>query len=114
MWKGLQSVTELDLSNNDIANLEPDSFSNLSKLIFLYLNINSFSTLSPKIFNPNDFPNSNGHLEKLVLGLQYNGLQCDSRMCWLKHGEQEGWLKFQYRDKFTCGISPEDKDWHLT
>ena len=40
----------------------------------------------------------------LTLTLQANPFQCDSRLCWLKEAEHQGWINFYY---YYSYVSPE-------
>ena len=90
IWQGLQSLTWLYLYVNNIAELKAGDFSNLPHLERLYLYGNRFTTIDHNVFDPHDHPNSDGHPRKLRLS--FGAMQCDSRLCWLKQGEQLGWI----------------------
>ena len=92
MWEGLQSPTWLSiyLYVNNIAEMKPGCFSNLPHLERLYLYGNRFTTIDHNVFDPHDYPNSDGHPRQLRLS--FGAMQCDSRLCWLKRGEQLGWI----------------------
>ena len=82
MWKGLDSLKELHLYHNLISYIEPGSFATLKQLHGLYMERNKLTTLEQNIFD-DLMPNY------LVLGINYNPLQCDNRMCWIKQGERK-------------------------
>ena len=86
MWKGLDSLKELHLYHNLISHIEPSSFARLKELRGLYMERNKLTTLEQNVFD-DLVPNN------LVLGINHNPLQCDSRMCWIKQGEEDGWIK---------------------
>ena len=95
MWLGLNSLTHLDLQfTSQMQNIPPGGLSNLPKLDVLHLHNNGLKTLTKDIFTINDYPESNGHPPILRLSLRANPLVCDTKLCWLKKGEEEGWLTF--------------------
>ena len=90
MWRGLHGLKELHLHYNNITTLQLGDLDYLNKLEFLSLYMNPLTTLSHTIFTPSAYPHTNGHPEqiKLALGL----MDCDSSLCWIKQGEQRGWI----------------------
>ena len=92
MWQGLDSLKTLNLGSNNINWIEPHGFSNLPHLSILELQNNKLSTLTPDVFNPDDYPNSNGHPKSLELDISKNTLHCDGDMCWIRQGELNGWI----------------------
>ena len=89
MWLELTSLRKLNLRNNWIGTLQSGAFSNLPHLNELDLGDNTImelKTLDSNIFGPD------GHPSKLILGISGNLLDCDAARCWLKEGEEEGWL----------------------
>ena len=60
------------------------------------------------MISPKDYPDANGHPANLTLIISGNPLQCDSRLCWIKEGEEEGWITWpiiqdrQLTDKPGC------------
>ena len=96
MWLGLNSLTHLDLQfTPQMLNIPPGGLSNLPKLDLLHLHNNGLKTLTKDIFAINDYPESNGHPPILRLTLRANPLVCDTKLCWLKKGEEAGWLTFR-------------------
>ena len=85
MWQGLHSLKQLRLWHNLISFIEPGSFESLIQLEGLYLHNNRLTTLEQNVFGI-FIP------EKLTLIHSNNPLVCDSRMCWIKQGEEEGQL----------------------
>ena len=88
MFRGLQSLTTLGLGNDHISYIEPGSFANLP-LTNLYLDSNQLRTplQQDDVFKSHH----------LLLLLEDNPLECDSRMCWLKKEEKEGWIDLDLR-----------------
>ena len=89
MWVGLSSLRKLSLRDNLIGTLQSGAFSNLPNLKELDLRENSFQnlkTLDANIFEPDGYPS------QLILDISENELDCDAALCWLKEGEEEGWL----------------------
>ena len=83
MWDGLHSLKEMHLFRNLISYIEPGSFAKLTNLRGLYMEANKLTTLEQNVFD-GPLPNH------LVLSINYNPLNCDSRMCWIKQGEEDG------------------------
>ena len=92
MWLGLTSLRKLNLRNNWIGTLQCGAFSNLPNLNELNLGDNTImnlETLDSNIFEPD------GHPHRLVLDISDNELDCNAALCWLKEGEEEGWLTLE-------------------
>ena len=92
-WHGLISLETLYLSYNNIHELSAGYFSGLPKLKFLDLTSNDLKVLRPDIFNPEDYPDSNGHPAQLTLSLGGNYFPCDNGLCLLQEAEKE-WIKW--------------------
>ncbi len=92
MWEGLHSLELLFLSANHINTIHPAGISNLPNIKLLALHSNDLTTLPEDMFDAGEFPDSNGHPAELELGMEENPLHCDSRMCWIKEGDEEGWI----------------------
>ncbi len=86
MWEGLEELRELRLENISIAFIPPNTFANLPNLSRVKLEANRLQTLSANVFG-SDVP------AKFQFTLGNNPLQCDSRLCWMKEAEDQGWLK---------------------
>ena len=91
-WQGLQSLRELDLRWNEIEVIHSNGLGGLLHLDTLYLHANELTTFMQDVFNPDDYPDSDGHPEHLTLSLSGNPFQCDNTMCWLKEGADQGWI----------------------
>ncbi len=90
MWKGLNSLSELGLGLNQLRTVPPRGFANLPHLQKLNLNHNKLTTLTLDVLDPQYF--ENGHPKNLSLSIMYLPLDCDDCLCWLKEGEEEGWI----------------------
>ena len=93
----LTSLEELTLNNNYVSSIHPSALSGLSHLKMLNLKYNSLTTFGSDVFNPDDFPDSNGHPASLTLEIRNNQFNCDEQLCWLKEGTNAAWLKYKYR-----------------
>ena len=130
MWLGLHSLRRLYLENNKISSIKSGGFTSLqglSDLEYLGLIDNQLTTLrhdiltttgSTTVTTSGTTGSSTGSRHQpgnLTLILSDNPLQCDSRLCWLKRAEQEGWINFYYFYSYESprcvnlpGISWED------
>ena len=82
MFRGLKSLRDFRLSHNKIAQIQHGSFAGLH-LTHLYLLSNQITKLEQ----------SDAYKSRhLTLFLGENPLQCDWRICWIKKGEQDGWI----------------------
>ena len=113
MWLGLNSLSHLDLQfTPQMQTIPPGGLSNLPKLDLLHLHNNGLRTLTKDIFTINDYPDSSGHPPSLRLSLRGNPLVCDTKLCWLKKGEEEGWLRFRTYDGIHYGPNcANNVDW---
>ena len=85
MFHGLQSLELLYLHCNDISYIQLGSFTNLYQLKELHLHQNKLTTLAKDTL---PIP----HHIRLALLFWDNPLQCDNKMCWVKQGEEDGWM----------------------
>ncbi len=86
MWSHLNNCTFLDLSDNKIHAIQSGTFQDgLSSLETLWLYGNELTTLQWTVFGKE-------HPEQLELHLFGNPLVCNSSLCWIKQGEQHGWV----------------------
>ena len=90
MWLGLSALKYLYLYNNGIAALMPGDLDHLPMLELLLLYDNPLTTLSHTIFNPSLYSETYGHPRRITMGLGL--MKCNSSFCWLKQGEQKGWI----------------------
>ena len=85
MFAGLDSLEALILTKHLIYDIEDGSFANLKQLRRLFVNENKLRFLDKNTF---EIP----FQTNLTLLIERNSLQCNWRMCWIKHGEQERWI----------------------
>ena len=78
----------------------------LERLLFFN---NPLTTLSHTIFNPSIYPETDGHPPGVEMGLGL--MKCNSSLCWLKQGEQKGWISWYKYDGKT--YHPECLNLHL-
>ena len=100
MWVGLQSLEALYLNGNRLTDIPPHGLSNMPALRQLWLSSNSLTTFRAKVFNPDDYPDSQGRPPNLELHLMGNALKCDSELCWLQEAEESGY--FHYSSSTQC------------
>lgn len=116
MWKGLNSLEELDLGYNKIADVSPKGFAKLSQIKRIFLYHNNLTTLKEDVFQAADFPDSGGHPAELYLELFGNPLVNDSSLAWISRGQQQGWLHaelvdgYYYDEEHHCA-GDEDYDY---
>ena len=101
MWVGLQSLEKLSLFDNGIKEVPKHVIAHMPRLQNLDFSTNVLKTISADIFNPADYPDSNGRPAYLNLGL--HPVHCDSSLCWLKKGEEDGTIKLGYGPRCTNG-----------
>ena len=85
MFEGLDSLEALILTNNWINGIEHGSFTHTKQLRRLFLNKNELTFLDKEAFQI-PFPTN------LSLLIENNRFQCNQKMCWIKQGEQDGWI----------------------
>ena len=90
MFIGMYSLTELELSRNQISHIQDESFTKTQQLQYVDLSSNELSTIKQDMFS---FPKQG----ELTLLIEDNPLQCGSEACWIKQGEQDGWITFSYK-----------------
>ena len=109
MWLGLSVPTRLHLYYNHIATLQPGALNHLPKLGRLLLYNNPLTTFSYTIFNPSLYPETDGHPRRIEMAPGV--LKCNTSLCWLKQGEQKGWITWwEYWDKIH---HPDCLNFHL-
>ena len=108
MFSDLISVEWLNLCGNHTSHIQPGSFVNLLKLQSLLLEDNQLTSLDQDVFQISGIT--------LILSLSRNIFQCDSRMCWVKQAEEEGWITWYKKSSTKPGGKPlcvnyADDDW---
>ncbi len=95
MWKGLNYLKVLNLEGTLLNTILPRGFFNLPKLEILDLSYTKLNSFPLDVFDPQYF--ENGHPKNLTLNLRKVPLECDDCLCWMKKGEEEGWLHWWKR-----------------
>ena len=90
-FDGLKSLKRLNLGHNEITHIEPGSFKNLQ---LTELNLDNNRLTNP--MGKQDLINSQSLI--LILTLGNNPLRCDSKMCWIKQAERDGWITWHTMD----------------
>ncbi len=99
MFNGLGKLQKLYATNNDISSIQDKTFDGLSSISHIMLEKNKLKHFDFAMFNPDDF--TNGHPDSLEVSLHHNPIVCDSRLCWLRDAEVDGWLYwFQWRGTY--------------
>ena len=113
MWMGMNILRHLAIGNNKLVHIANKGLPKLAAESSLYLENNNLSTLSLGIFNPSI---GGHHPQRLDLSIEQNPLHCDHRLCWLKEGEQEGWITYESMLPPDCanypGVDWEEVDLH--
>ena len=98
MFAGLCNLQEILLGQNQISHIEEGAFDSLVSLTYLHLYKNRLTTMNPDIF-------ANVPRHPLVLHLSStpgtNQWNCSS-LCWLKHEELHGTVKWHDGSVPTC------------
>ena len=108
-FEKLPLLLKLSLGRNRLVDIEPGAFTKQTKLVRLYLHTNRLTTLQNNVLSSKLQTN-------LTLLLTFNPLQCDSKMCWIKRAERDGWITLNYTEgdqfwpKPNCANYP-DRDW---
>ena len=98
------NLERLWLVNTSLTSIPPNTFASLTHLSMLNLEENNIQTLERNIF-ASDAPDA------LDMVFSINPLQCDSRLCWIKEAEQEGWLSVSGWDENVTCVQPPDTMW---
>ncbi len=110
MFLGLTKCTRLFLNGNKIYTIHSGALNALESLRELWLHNNELSTLSWTIFGKD-------HPFQLELGLSNPGytsqpdnpLVCNTSLCWITQGEQQGWIRW-WIGKPECSNTKTDWD----
>ena len=92
MWKGIKVLKRLDLTNNQITYIPDKSLPKLYRESGLHLERNNLTPLSLSILDPSHYKQIGGHPRKLYLNIRKNLLHCDRKLCWIKEGQEQGWI----------------------
>ncbi len=84
-FHGLSNLFEINLRRNRISRIVPSTFNHVPSLTRLNLASNYISSLYWTIFD-------GGPPKSLDLSLAGNPLICNTSLCWIKAGLDEGWL----------------------
>ena len=108
VFDNLSQLKVLNLENNKIQNIQSGAFAKLTAMRVLNLQGNALTTLERDVFGKL-YPTY------LTLLLSRNPLECDSRMCWIKQFERDGWITLNYTQadnfspKLDCTNYPDQK-----
>ena len=100
VFLGLQSLKWLFLYNNTLTDIKKGAFRNMMNIEDIDLSMNRLSTLSEDIFCTSNYLLE--HPSKLTLRLAKNSFVCTDNMCWLKEGEQKGWMQVDTFRSLKC------------
>ncbi len=103
-FQNLHNVRKLYMESNNIQKLKPHALTGLKSIQGIDLKHNELSTLDQNIFNPDDFPETDGHPSTLQLGLAGNPIQCDGSLSWMI-GQK--WLDPWELKQATCADHPD-------
>ena len=106
MWIGLQSLNSLSLDENRLQDIPRHGISHMPALTSLDLSSNFLRTLRADIFNPDDYPDSNGRPARLELNLFGNIFLCNTTLCWLIAAADSGTIDIR-NNLPTCLNHPD-------
>ena len=89
VFQTLPSLQVISLNRNNISYVEPGTFANLTQLRILGLHTNRLTTVEENIFNEL-------RPQNLTLIVDNNALWCDTRICWMRDAERDGWIKLNH------------------
>ena len=109
MWEGLNVLELLSIEGNKFITIQDGGFSDHVNTHIL--ENNKLKTFTEEVWRSEDELHLNKNLFQLELALNGNPLQCDSRLCWMKEGEMDGWLhlSFNYYNPPQCVNYPRAK-----
>ena len=91
-FKGPTSLVALAVNDNGINAIPAGTVGDSKRRNLLWLNNNKLTTLSPEIFQGEGQPEGQ-HPKSIDMRIGGNRLKCDTRMCWIKEGQKDGWLR---------------------
>ncbi len=97
MFAGLPLLKKLWFWRNDIHTIEPGCFHDNTELRFLQLGWNDLKTLPESMFNM-----KNHRAELNPLSIEGNPLMCDVSVCWVRKGEENGWITLSWAWETVC------------
>ena len=108
-FEKLSHLAILGLGSNRIVDIEPGTFTKQTWLKKLHLHTNHLTTLRRDVF-------SSQHQTNLTLLLAVNPLHCDSKLCWIKEVERDGWIILNYTKNDDFWTKPDcanypDREW---
>ncbi len=103
-FNNLRKLYKLDMVSNEIKELRPRALSGLKNLKVVNLEYNDLRTLDQNIFDPHDFPETDGHPSRLHLRLAGNPIQCDGALSWMIG---QDWLDPYSMMQVNCADHPD-------
>ncbi len=103
-FQNLRRVYKIDIQSNKIKRLAPQAFSGLSRIKDINLKNNELTTLDQNIFDPDDFPNSDGHPSLMFLVLEGNPIECNESLDWMIG---QDWLDSWELEQTKCADHPD-------
>ena len=102
MFEGLPSLEELGVNMKRLlTSVQPGTVAKLPALKTL-----GISTRAAMVFNKTSFITSPyDEPRDIVLRFDWSNLKektCDQRMCWIKQGEEDGWVKLEWNIGPKC------------
>ena len=97
MFAGLPQLQKLWFWGNDIHTIEPGCFHGSPDLRFLQLGWNNIETLPESMFLM-----ENHQAELNPLSIEANPLMCNVSMCWVRKGEENGWITLSWAWETIC------------
>ena len=92
MWEGVNSLEELSLWGSNISSIQREGFSPLPSIQKLLWSDMTLTTLKRNVFISHD--SARQRPRNLTLTIDGNPLHCDRPLCWMKSGQERGWLHF--------------------
>ncbi len=103
-FQNLHQLGSLYMESNQIEEVESGAFLGLQKIYALNFKDNKLSTVNQDIFDPTDFPDTDGHPRYLTLYLEGNPIQCDPALDWMI---EQDWLDRYPMKQAKCADLPD-------